>query len=66
VDDLDTLSLGYFVEWFPEAMVSVVDKEAQRRQSGLSGLGQVAGDLSTPPLQSSSNAVHILSLGSPV
>jgi hypothetical protein len=30
-------------------MVSVVDKETQRCRSGLSRLGQVAGDLSTPP-----------------
>jgi hypothetical protein len=47
-DDLDTLRFEHFVEWLPEAMVSVVDQETQRCRSGLSRLGQVAGDLGAP------------------
>jgi hypothetical protein len=43
-----TLHFEHFVERLPESMVSVVDKETQRCRSGLSPLGQVAGDLGTP------------------
>jgi hypothetical protein len=47
-DDLHTLRFELFVKRFSESVVSIVDKEAQRRRSVLSCLGQVAGDLGTP------------------
>jgi hypothetical protein len=47
-NDLDTLGLEYFMERLAESMVSVVDEETQRCRTGLSLLGQVPGDLSTP------------------
>jgi hypothetical protein len=48
-NNFDTLCFEHFVERLSESMVSVVDKESQRGRTGLSSLGQVAGDLGTPP-----------------
>jgi len=48
-NDLDSLGLGYFIEDLSESKVTVVDKEAQWRRTGLSWFGQVAGDVTAPP-----------------